>query len=84
VRKQKISEQQPSDRKTDHQTRFSDLSGYRVDGAIAALATLVIVHIALHRWVDMYDGPFAALAAVGVVTALLAGVMTIRFRAQRP
>ncbi|MFL5267450.1 MAG: hypothetical protein ACJ8AH_12800 [Stellaceae bacterium] len=49
--------------------------GFAVIGAIAALATLVIVFIALYRWVDMYHGPFAALAAVGVVTALLAGVM---------
>ena len=46
-----------------------------VIGAIAALATLVIVLIALYRWVDMYHGPFAALTAVGVLMALLAGVM---------
>jgi len=44
-------------------------------GTVAAIATLVIVLVALYRWVELYKGPFAALAAVGVVTGLLAVVM---------
>ncbi len=44
-------------------------------GAIAAIATFIVILVALYRWVDMYHGPFAALAAVGVVMALLAAVM---------
>jgi hypothetical protein len=57
--------------------------GFAVIGAIAALATLVIVLIALYRWVEMYHGPFAALAAMGVVMALLAGVMFMLAFARR-
>jgi hypothetical protein len=49
--------------------------GFAFVGAIAAIATFIIVLVALYRWVDMYKGPFAALAAVGAVTALLAAVM---------
>ena len=44
-------------------------------GAIAAIATFIVILVALYRWVDMYHGPFAALAVVGVVLALLAAVM---------
>jgi hypothetical protein len=33
--------------------------------------------VALYRWVDMYKGPFAALAAVGAVMALLATAMFV-------
>ena len=46
-------------------------------GAVAAIATFVIVLVALYRWVDLYKGPFAALAAVGVVTGLIAAVMFV-------
>jgi hypothetical protein len=49
--------------------------GFALVGAIAAIAVFVIVLVALHRWVDMYQGPFAALGAVGAVMALLAAVM---------
>ena len=49
--------------------------GYAFIGGVAAIATLVIVLVALYRWVDLYKGPFAALAAVGVVTGLTAAVM---------
>jgi hypothetical protein len=58
--------------------------GFAVIGVIAALATPVIVLIALYRWVDMYQGPFAALAAVGVVDGVIGGChVHARFRAQR-
>ena len=54
-------------------------------GAIAAVATFVIVLVALYRWVDLYRGPFAALAAVGVVTGLIAVVMfVLAFRRKSP
>ena len=46
-------------------------------GAVAAIATFAIVLVALYRWVDLYEGPFAALAAVGVVTGLIAAVMFV-------
>ena len=49
--------------------------GFAFAGAIAAVATFVIVLVALYRLVDVYEGPFAALAAVGVITALLAAAM---------
>ena len=49
--------------------------GFALVGAIAAIATFIIILVALYRWVDMYKGPFAALAAVGVVMAFLAAVM---------
>jgi hypothetical protein len=44
--------------------------GFAFVGAVAAIATFIIVLAALYRWVDMYKGPFAALAAVGAVMAL--------------
>lgn len=49
--------------------------GFALVGTIAAVATFIIVLVALYRWVDMYGGPFAALGAVGAVTALLTAVM---------
>ena len=49
--------------------------GFAFVGAVAALATFIIVLVALHRWVDMHKGPLAALTAVAVVLALLAAVM---------
>jgi hypothetical protein len=49
--------------------------GFALVGTIAAIATFIIVLVALYRWVDMYKGPFVALTAVGVVMALLAAVM---------
>jgi hypothetical protein len=51
--------------------------GFALVGAIAAIATFIIVLVALYRWVDMYKGPFAALAAVGAVMALLATAMFV-------
>ena len=51
--------------------------GFALIGAGASIATLIIILVALYRWVDLYHGPFAALAAVGVVTALLAAVMFV-------
>jgi hypothetical protein len=44
-------------------------------GMAAAIATFIIVLVALYRCVDMYKGPLAGLTAVGVVLALLAAVM---------
>jgi len=44
-------------------------------GTITAIATFIIVLVALYRWVEMYKGPFAALAAIGGVMALLTAVM---------
>lgn len=49
--------------------------GLALVGAAAALATFIIALVALYLWVDMRRGPFAALTAVGLVTALLAAVM---------
>jgi hypothetical protein len=51
--------------------------GFAAVGGIAAIATFVIVLVALYRWADLYGGPFAGLAAVGVVTGLLAAVMFV-------
>jgi hypothetical protein len=51
--------------------------GFALIGASASIATLIIILVALYRWVDLYHGQFAALAAVGVVTALLAAVMFV-------
>jgi hypothetical protein len=44
-------------------------------GAIAVLLTFIVVLAALYLWVAMFQGPFAALGAVGLVTALLAALM---------
>ena len=58
--------------------------GFAFVGAVAAIATFVIVLVALYRWVDMYKGPFAALAAVGAVMALLATAMFVLAFACKP
>ena len=44
-------------------------------GAVAALLTFIVVLAALYLWVDMHEGPFAGLGAVGLVTALLGALM---------
>jgi hypothetical protein len=49
--------------------------GFILLGAVAALFTFIIALAALYVWVDMHEGPFAALGAVGLVTALLAALM---------
>jgi hypothetical protein len=51
--------------------------GFAVVGGIAAIATFVIVLVALYRWAGLYGGPFAGLGAVGIVTGLLAAVMFV-------
>jgi hypothetical protein len=51
--------------------------GFALVGTGAAVATFIIALVGLYRWVDLYKGPFAALAAVGGVTALLAAVMFV-------
>jgi hypothetical protein len=58
--------------------------GFAFVGAVAAIATFVIVLVALYRWVDMYKGPFAALAAVGAVMALLATAMFVLAFGRKP
>jgi hypothetical protein len=59
--------------------------GFAFIGAVAAIATFIVVLVALYRWVDLYKGPFAALAAVGVVTGLIAVVMfVLAFRGKTP
>jgi hypothetical protein len=61
--------------------------GFALVGSIAAVATFIIALVALYRWVDMYGGPFAALAAVGAVTAILAaGMFALAFghRSRKP
>jgi len=59
-------------------------AGFALIGAAASIATFIIVLVALYRWVDLYDGPFAALAAVGAVTALLSTVMFVLALGRRP
>jgi hypothetical protein len=44
-------------------------------GAISAIATFIIVLMVLYRKAEMYKGPFAALAVVGVAMAFLASVI---------
>jgi len=58
--------------------------GFACVGGIAAIATFVIVLVALYRWADLYGGPFAGLAAVGMVTGLLAVVMFVLAFWRRP
>lgn len=58
--------------------------GFAVVGAAAAIATFIIILVALYRWVDLYKGPFAALGAVGAVTILLAAVMFVLAFRRRP
>ena len=60
---------------TEQVKETSLMVGFTFVGAVAAIATFIIVLVALHRWVEMYKGPLAALTAVGVVLALLAAVM---------
>jgi hypothetical protein len=62
---------------TEQVKETSLMVGFALTGTIAAIATFIIVLVALYRWVDMYKGPFAALTAVGVVMALLAVVMFV-------
>jgi hypothetical protein len=49
--------------------------GFVLLGAVAALVTFIIALAALYHWVDIHEGAFAALGAVGLVTALLAALM---------
>jgi hypothetical protein len=49
--------------------------GLLLVGAIAILLTFIVALAALYLWVDIHQGPFAALGAVGLVTALLAALM---------
>ena len=58
--------------------------GFAFVGAVAAIATFIIVLVALYRWADMYKGPFAALAAVGAVMALLATAMFVLAFRRKP
>jgi hypothetical protein len=58
--------------------------GFAFVGAAAAIATFIIILVALYRWVDLHDGPFAALAAVGAVTALLSTIMFVLAFGRRP
>jgi hypothetical protein len=58
--------------------------GFVLVGALATLATFILALAALYLWVDMHQGPFAALGAVGLVTALLAALMfALAFRRGR-
>jgi hypothetical protein len=50
-------------------------AGFVLVGAIAALLTFMVVLAALYLWVNIYQGPFAALGVVGLVTAVLAALM---------
>jgi len=50
-------------------------AGFVLVGATAALLTFIVVLAALYLWVNIYQGPFAALSVVGSVTALLAALM---------
>ena len=50
-------------------------AGLLVVGAIAALLTFIVALAGLYLWVAMYQGPFAALGVVGLVTASLAALM---------
>jgi len=59
--------------------------GFALVGTGAAVATFIIALVGLYRWVDLYKGPFAALAAVGAVTALLAaGIFVLASRGKPP
>ena len=59
--------------------------GFALVGTGAAVATFIIALVGLYRWVDLYKGPFAALAAVGAVTALLAaGMFVLASRGKPP
>jgi hypothetical protein len=60
------------------------LVGFAFIGGAAAIATFIIILVALYRWVDLYYGPFPALAALGAVTALLSIVMFVLAFRRRP
>jgi hypothetical protein len=62
----------------------SFLVGFALIGGAAAIATFIIILVALYRWVDLYYGPFSALASVGAVTALLSTVMFVLASRRRP
>jgi hypothetical protein len=49
--------------------------GFAFAGLLAALATVAIVLTAIFIWVDREHGPLVGLAVVGVITAVLAGLM---------
>jgi uncharacterized membrane protein YraQ (UPF0718 family) len=49
--------------------------GFALAGLIAALATVAIVLTATFIWVDREHGPLVGLAVVGIITAVLAGLM---------
>jgi hypothetical protein len=49
--------------------------GFALAGLIAALATVAIVLTAIFIWVDREHGPLVGLVVVGVITAVLAGLM---------
>lgn len=49
--------------------------GFALAGLIAALATVAIVLTAIFIWMDREHGPLVGLAVVGVITAVLAGLM---------
>lgn len=49
--------------------------GLALAGLLAALATVAIVLTAIFIWVDREHGPLVGLAVVGVITAVLAGLM---------
>jgi hypothetical protein len=60
-------------------------AGFVLVGAFAALLTFMVALAALYLWIDILQGPFAALAAVGLVTLLLAALMfTLAFRRGKP
>ena len=44
-------------------------------GLVLALLTLMVGLIALYLWIELWQGPFAALGAVAVVTSLLAALL---------
>jgi hypothetical protein len=52
-------------------------AGFVLIAAIAALLTFIVALAGLYLWVDMHEGPFAALGAVGLVTASLAALMLV-------
>jgi len=50
-------------------------AGLVLVGAFATLLTFIVALVGLYLWVAMLQGPFAGLAAVGLVTTVLAGLM---------
>ena len=69
---------------TEQAKETSLMVGLAFVGAVAAVATFIIVLVALYRWVDMYKGPFAALTAVGVVLGIIGDRhVRVRLRAKK-